>query len=142
MLQRDPATAYGRMDFLSRDRYRQAVEDLADGSGEGELRMALRVVESARLADENGLSGPPVHVGYHLIGKGRADLEADVAYRPSLRHGRNQLNPKPTMNRSCAGANHSAMTSAIFANTRAGWPASLNFMLAMVAEERNRALSR
>jgi cyclic beta-1,2-glucan synthetase len=91
VLQRDPAAAYGRMDFLSRDRYRQAIEDLADGSGEGELRMALRVVESARLADEDGLRGPPVHVGYHLIGRGRADFEADVAYRPSLRRRARRL---------------------------------------------------
>ena len=42
------------MDFLSRDRYRQAVEDLADGTGEGQLRVALRTVESARQAAESG----------------------------------------------------------------------------------------
>jgi cyclic beta-1,2-glucan synthetase len=82
VLQRDPAGVYGSMDFLSRDRYRQAVEDLADGTGEAELRVALRTVESARQAAESGLEGPGVHVGHHLIGRGRADLEVDVAYRP------------------------------------------------------------
>ncbi len=85
VLQRDPAAVYGRMDFLSRDRYRQAVEELADGTGEGQVRVALRTVESARQAAEHGLSGRPVHVGHHLIGKGRADLETDVAYRPPFR---------------------------------------------------------
>jgi cyclic beta-1,2-glucan synthetase len=85
VLQRDPAGVYGRMDFLSRDRYRQAVEDLADGTGEGQLRVALRTVESARQAAESGAVGLAVHVGHHLIGKGRADLETDVAYRPGLR---------------------------------------------------------
>jgi cyclic beta-1,2-glucan synthetase len=84
VLQRDPAGVYGAMDFLSRDRYRQAVEDLADGTGEGELRVALRTVESARQAAESGASGCALHVGHHLIGKGRADLEGDVAYRPGL----------------------------------------------------------
>jgi cyclic beta-1,2-glucan synthetase len=84
VLQRDPAAVYGRMDFLSRDRYRQAVEDLADGTGEGQLRVALRTVESARQAAEGGASGRAVHVGHHLIGKGHADLEADVAYHPRL----------------------------------------------------------
>jgi cyclic beta-1,2-glucan synthetase len=84
VLQRDPAGVYGRMDFLSRDRYRQAVEDLADGTGEGQLRVALRTVESARQAAEGGGSGRAAHVGHHLIGRGRADLEADVAYRPPL----------------------------------------------------------
>jgi len=82
VLQRDPAGVYGSMDFLSRDRYRQAVEDLADGTGEAQLRVALRTVESARQAAESGLAGPALHVGHHLIGRGRADLEADVAYRP------------------------------------------------------------
>ena len=81
LLQRDPAAVYGAMDFLSRDRYRQAVEDLADGTGEGQLRVALRTVESARQAAESGGTERAIHIGHHLIGKGRADLEADVAYR-------------------------------------------------------------
>ena len=81
ILQRDPAGAYGRMDFLSRDRQRQAVEEIAEPSGEAQLKVALRAVESARQAAS---AGPATHVGYHLIGKGRRDLEADVAYRPRL----------------------------------------------------------
>ena len=40
------------MDFLSRDRYRQAVEELADRTGEAQVRVALRAVESARQAAE------------------------------------------------------------------------------------------
>ena len=85
VLQRDPAGVYGRMDFLSRDRYRQAVEELADGTGEAQLRVALRAVESARQAAESGADRDrAAHVGYHLIGRGRADLETDVAYRPRL----------------------------------------------------------
>jgi cyclic beta-1,2-glucan synthetase len=84
VLQRDPAAVYGNMDFLSRDRYRQAVEDLADGTGEGQLRAALRTVESARQAAETGVPGRAVHIGHHLIGRGRRDLETDVAYRPRL----------------------------------------------------------
>ena len=82
VLQRDPAAVYGDMDFLSRDRYRQAVEELADCSGESQLRVALRAVESARLAAEGGSDERAAHVGHHLIGKGRPDLEADIAYRP------------------------------------------------------------
>jgi cyclic beta-1,2-glucan synthetase len=38
VLQRDPAGVYGRMDFSSRDRYRQAVEELAEPTGEAQLR--------------------------------------------------------------------------------------------------------
>jgi cyclic beta-1,2-glucan synthetase len=85
VLQRDPAGVYGSMDFLSRDRYRQAAETLAERTGEAELRVALRAVESARQAAEEGsASDRAAHVGYHLVGKGRRDLESDVAYRPGL----------------------------------------------------------
>ena len=85
VLQRDPAGVYGAMDFLSRDRYRQAVEELAEPSGEAQLRVALRCVESARQAaerapEEGGLPSRATHVGYHLIGKGRRELETDVAF--------------------------------------------------------------
>src|ERR1700704_1297766 len=100
VLQRDPAGAYGRMDFLSRDRQRQAVEELAPTSGEAQMRIALKVVESARqalvrgsVADPSTSSGSSragsrddraAHVGYHLIDQGRHDLEVDLAYRPPL----------------------------------------------------------
>ena len=85
VLQRDPAGAYGRMDFLSRDRYRQAVEELSEPTGEAQRRVALRAVESARQAAEGGQAADrAAHVGHHLIGKGRRDLETDVAYSPRL----------------------------------------------------------
>ncbi|MBP8275218.1 MAG: carbohydrate-binding protein, partial [Acidobacteria bacterium] len=90
VLQRDPAGAYGRMDFLSRDRQRQAVEQLAVPTGEAQVRVALRAVESARRAaasatTADGAFDRTTHVGYHLIDRGRPVLEADVAYRPKLR---------------------------------------------------------
>jgi cyclic beta-1,2-glucan synthetase len=83
VLQRDPAGAYGRMDFLSRDRQRQAVEEIAAPNGDAQVRVALRVVESARQAVASGSPADrAAHVGYHLIDQGRRTLEVDVAYRP------------------------------------------------------------
>ena len=85
VLSRDPAGLYGNMDFLSRDRYRKAAEDLAEPTGEAQVRVALRAVESARLASEGGAGDErAAHVGHHLIGKGRGDLEVDMAYRPDF----------------------------------------------------------
>ncbi len=85
VLQRDPAGVHARMEFLSRDRYRQAVEELADRTGEAQVRVALRAVESARQAAESeGPGARAAHIGHHLIGKGRLELEADVAFRPGL----------------------------------------------------------
>ena len=83
VLRRDPAGVYARMDFLSRDRQRQAVEALSARSGEAQVRVALKAIESAR---QSSVGSPPsdrtAHVGYHLLGRGRRDLEADLAYRP------------------------------------------------------------
>ena len=85
ILRRDPAGVYPRMDFASRDRYRHAVEDIAEPTGEAQVRVALRAVESARLAAaEQGAGERVAHVGHHLIGAGRRGLEIDVAYRPDL----------------------------------------------------------
>ena len=86
VLQRDPPGVYGRMDFASRDRYRHAVEELAEPTGEAQVRVALRAIESARQAAETqGLESSAAHVGHHLIGRGRRDLEIDVAHHPGLR---------------------------------------------------------
>ena len=83
VLQRDPSGVYGAMDFLSRDRQRQAVEELAAPTGEAQVGVALRAIESARQAAEAGsMTGRAAHVGYYLVGEGRRDLEADVGYRP------------------------------------------------------------
>ncbi|HVR28830.1 MAG TPA: carbohydrate-binding protein, partial [Thermoanaerobaculia bacterium] len=83
VLRQDPSRSYTGMDFLSRDRYRQAVEELAGKTGDSQVRVALRAVESARQAAEGGSTEDrAAHVGHHLIGKGRAGLEVDVAYRP------------------------------------------------------------
>src|SRR5213594_3410958 len=86
ILQRDPPGVYARMEFTSRDRYRHAVEALADPTGEAQVRVALRAIESARQAAENlGTDSRTAHVGYHLIGRGRRELESDVAHHPPLR---------------------------------------------------------
>ncbi|MEO8358530.1 MAG: glucoamylase family protein [Vicinamibacteria bacterium] len=87
VLQRDPAGAYGRMDFASRDRYRQAVEELAEPTGEAQLQVALRAIESARDAMDPGGEGRVGHVGYYLIGPGRRELEKTIAHRPRFRQG-------------------------------------------------------
>jgi cyclic beta-1,2-glucan synthetase len=85
VLQRDPAGVYSRMDFRSRDRYRHAVEELAEPTGEGQLRVALKSVERARQIGARTPDARGTHVGYHLIGNGRRAFEQSVAWVPNLR---------------------------------------------------------
>ena len=72
------------MDFRSRDRYRHAVEELADPSGDAQLRVALKSVERARQVAEQTPEARGAHVGYHLIGRGRPQFEKGVAWAPGV----------------------------------------------------------
>jgi cyclic beta-1,2-glucan synthetase len=84
ILHRDPAGVYGQMDFRSRDRYRHAVEELAEPTGEGQIRVALKSVERARRVAELTANVRETHVGYYLIGNGRRQFERSVDWTPSL----------------------------------------------------------
>ncbi|HPK71703.1 MAG TPA: hypothetical protein PLN93_07155, partial [Vicinamibacterales bacterium] len=82
VLLRDPSAVYGRMDFRSRDRYRHAVEELAEPTGEGQVRVALKAVERARQVAERDREAREAHVGYYLIGGGRPKFEQGIGYTP------------------------------------------------------------
>ena len=81
ILRRDPAKVYPRMDFETRDRYRQGVEVLARGSRQSEWAVA-----GALLAQSSASSPEPPrdHVGYWLLGDGRKTFETALKYRPPL----------------------------------------------------------
>ena len=71
-LRRDPAGAYTRMDFLSRDRQRRAIESLAPMSGPEQVDVALTATELARDATATHAIGErETHVGYYLVDRGR-----------------------------------------------------------------------
>jgi cellobiose phosphorylase len=86
ILREDPAGVYHRMDFVSRDRYRHAVEALARRSALGEIGVAEAVISHAFEAlgrDPSDQVGG--HVGHYLISDGRYALERSVGYRARIR---------------------------------------------------------
>ncbi|HEX6034648.1 MAG TPA: hypothetical protein VFY83_09455, partial [Anaerolineales bacterium] len=80
ILHGDPAGIYSRMDFDTRNHYRNAIEDLADGSTVDEAGIAAQAIELAGAST----SVREQHVGYWLIGAGRETLEAQMKFRPTL----------------------------------------------------------
>src|SRR4029079_2209343 len=76
---------YSRMDFRSRDRYRHAVEELADSTGEAQRLGALKSIERARRVHVRTPDVRGAHVGYHRIGGGRREFERSIAWQPDLR---------------------------------------------------------
>ena len=80
----DPSGTYGSMDFVSRDRYRHAVERMAKDSPLSEMDVARRAIQLCH-ESASGRDADPrkAHVGYYLIDAGRPMLEAAVAMRAS-----------------------------------------------------------
>ena len=86
VLREDPAGAYARMDFATRDRYRQSVEQLARRSRYSEVEVARRACARAdRARHETPDAERRHHVGYYLISRGRFELETDLQYRQRKR---------------------------------------------------------
>ncbi len=70
-LKTDPARVYARMDFQTRDQYRKAVEKLAIHARVSEDRVAQAVIAMSKSAESDGTHS---HVGFYLVGDGRAEL--------------------------------------------------------------------
>src|ERR1043166_5004519 len=79
LLGNDPAGVYARMEFASRDRYRHVVERISKRTRTNELEIAQAAVDLAAATPDEG---PKKHVGYYLIDKGLATLEAKFRYQP------------------------------------------------------------
>jgi cyclic beta-1,2-glucan synthetase len=83
-LREDPDGIYGRMDFVSRDRYRHAVERLAKSGPISEVEVARLALGLAREAESGTSDSARKHVGFYLVDKGLAELEEAAQVRPSL----------------------------------------------------------
>jgi cyclic beta-1,2-glucan synthetase len=86
VLRQDPAGAYSRMDYESRDLYRNKVVELADRSECSELEVAGAILGLARRAQKDSNDDPRVtrrasHVGTYLLAEGRPVLERKVGFR-------------------------------------------------------------
>jgi cyclic beta-1,2-glucan synthetase len=87
VLRQDPADAYGRMDFESRDLYRSRVSNIAEHSDFAEVEVAKAVVAlaeeaSRRTYKETRTALRESHVGYYLVDKGVPLLHQKVRFRP------------------------------------------------------------
>ena len=80
---------YAEMDFVTRDTYRHAIEDLSRGTGFSEIEVTERVVDRAKLEEvEPHASDQPERErhrdpGYYLISQGRRAFERELGYRVS-----------------------------------------------------------
>jgi cyclic beta-1,2-glucan synthetase len=76
-------SGYEEMDFLTHDRYRNAIENLARRSPHTELEVAHQVM--SKIGEADGNANPDQRrndPGYYLISEGRAEFEREVGFRP------------------------------------------------------------
>ncbi|HPS01286.1 MAG TPA: glucoamylase family protein, partial [Candidatus Sumerlaeota bacterium] len=86
ILRQDPAGIYPQMDFVTRNQYRRAIEDLHRGSGLAEDQVAQRVLDLATQPEhDSGEEERPHHIGTYLIGEKRAELARLIGCRETLR---------------------------------------------------------
>lgn len=86
ILRKDPAGMHAHQDFLTRDRYRHAVEEIARTSTHNEMAVAQQAIDLAEAARANfGHQNRNAHVGYWLIDKGRPTLEQMLHAKPSFK---------------------------------------------------------
>jgi hypothetical protein len=89
VLREDPQGAYARMDFDSRDLYRNAVANIARHSRHTEMDVALEALSLAREGWQRKFDDPRIaarrsHVGYYLLGEGSGLLQQRTQFRPPL----------------------------------------------------------
>jgi cyclic beta-1,2-glucan synthetase len=87
ILMNDPAKAYPRMEFDSRESYRKRVAEIAFYSEFTENQVAQSAVDLALRAQQNPIDDPRLylrqaHVGYYLIDDGFSQLAKTIGYRP------------------------------------------------------------
>ena len=80
ILREDFAGIYSKMDFTTRNCYRETIEEIARRVNLKEVEIAKTTLSLAR----EGVKAYEQHVGYYLIDAGRQALEQRVGYRPTI----------------------------------------------------------
>ncbi|MGC2112527.1 MAG: glucoamylase family protein [Candidatus Korobacteraceae bacterium] len=86
ILAADPAKAYARSDYQSRELYRHTIAHYAEHSDCSELEIAQLAIELAQESTRHPATDPRLtwrksHVGYYLIGEGARQLRARAGVR-------------------------------------------------------------
>ena len=89
VLRQDPAGAYSRMDYETRELYRKRLVTIADRCDCSESRVASEVLALAREAQAHPSQDPRLtlresHVGSYLLAEGRAALRQKVGFHPPI----------------------------------------------------------
>ncbi len=76
MLKADPAQVYDKMDYKTKDYYRQAIKEISKKSKISEIYIAKKLLELSKKG-----KGKRRHIGYYLFGKNRNIIYRKIGYK-------------------------------------------------------------
>lgn len=76
ILKKDPANVYSKMDYKTKEYYRNEIKQISEETKISELYIAKRAVELANnyINKEDSISRKKSHIGYYLISNGKNEL--------------------------------------------------------------------
>ena len=89
VLREDPAGAYLRMEFDSRELYRLRLAKIAESSEATEIEVARAALALARQSQQTTYTNPRVafkesHIGFYILDRGRKALDQKIGFRHTL----------------------------------------------------------
>ena len=90
ILKQDPAGIYSKMDYKTKEEYRNQVQILSKKTKIAEIYIAQKLVEiAARAKQEKGIS-KEAHIGYYLLQDGKKELCKEMGVRVKEERGKEQ----------------------------------------------------
>ena len=87
ILKQDPAKVYDKMDYKTKDYYRQKIKEIAKKTKISELYIAQKLIELC----QNG-EGKKAHIGYYLFGKNKEELYKKIGVKiPKILENRTRV---------------------------------------------------
>lgn len=76
ILKKDPANIYSKMDYQTKEYYRNEIKQISEKTKISEIYIAQKIIELANnyLQKDNNRNEKKAHIGYYLIGEGRDEL--------------------------------------------------------------------
>ena len=81
ILNKDPAQIYDKMEYKTKEYYRNTIKELSKKTKMSEIYIAKKIIEICNKKDNNTKQA---HIGYYLIDEGRAELYEKLEYKENI----------------------------------------------------------
>lgn len=79
ILKKDPANVYSKMDYKTKEDYRNKIKQISEKTKISEIYIANKILEMARIYQ--GKNRKKTHIGYYLIDDGKAELLKELGIK-------------------------------------------------------------